>query len=134
MTTTEQLRESLLEALESGRYEQTTGKMRKQKDGGRYCFCIMGVVCDIWRKLTGKGRWRDNGGFFLDTWNISAAYPPEQVLIDFGLRGNNGTIEGYILPKHETIFESLVTSNDGGATFAQIARFIRESPEQVWQD
>ncbi len=44
-----------IKALESGKYKQ--GKNRLRTDDK---FCCLGVLCDIYRKETGKGEWRGN--------------------------------------------------------------------------
>ena len=46
------LKAKWLEALRSGKYEQTQGTLR---DGD--AFCCLGVLCD----LTGRGKWIDAG-------------------------------------------------------------------------
>jgi hypothetical protein len=56
MTTTKEARAALVAALRSGQYKQGRRKLRPTND----TFCCMGVACDRFAKLTGRGRW-ENG-------------------------------------------------------------------------
>lgn len=51
-----------IEALKSGEFKQ--GVTYLQKDG---CFCVVGVLCELFRRETGRGEWRyseENGVFY----------------------------------------------------------------------
>jgi hypothetical protein len=96
-----------LDALESGAYQQCRGRLR---GGDR--FCCLGVGCDV----SGIDRWVNDPG-----WESKGMYlghgglmPPE-VMEWFGIT--------------EISFGVLAELNDSGWTFAQIANYIRESPE-----
>lgn len=49
----QQVLDSLIAALKSGKYEKCERALRS---GNRYC--TEGVLCDLYRKETGKTRWR----------------------------------------------------------------------------
>lgn len=47
-----------VEKLRSGEYEQGEGALRvKGEEGDQYC--CLGLACDVYRELTGKGEWKD---------------------------------------------------------------------------
>jgi len=67
-----------IEALRSGRYEQTVGLLR-----GRYGFCALGVLCDI---APGSHYWEKGYG---GDWNfMSAASGSRMFLAGLGLTLN----------------------------------------------
>lgn len=43
-----------IDALRSGEYEQGAGGLRTNNR-----FCCLGVLCDVFRRTTHKGRWRN---------------------------------------------------------------------------
>ena len=53
-------RRSLLqEAIQSGEFRKASGHLRSIKnDAAKYDFC--GVMCELYRRLTGKGHWTEN--------------------------------------------------------------------------
>jgi hypothetical protein len=91
-----------LEALRSGRYQQTQGKLRT--DVGH---CCLGVLCDV----VEPDSWRDDE----DGWRhgINRAYLPEHLCITTGLQGAETT--------------PLMKMNDDGLGFASIADWIDEN-------
>lgn len=51
-TEIEERRARWVEALRSGEYEQGFGRLR-QSD----VYCCLGVACDVYKRLTGQGKW-----------------------------------------------------------------------------
>jgi hypothetical protein len=103
-------------ALRSGKYKQGTGRLRDSDDQ----FCCLGVLCDLHRRETGRGRWRKGTYFCADGCNFAEA--PDAVVAWAGLNGRDP-----ILPE---TFEnqSLAALNDAHMPFADIADHI----EDVW--
>lgn len=66
-----EIKEKWLNALKSGEYEKRTGYLRKDNQ-----FCCLGVLCDLYNKETGKGKWRKNN-FYLRLDNSSVILPTE---------------------------------------------------------
>lgn len=98
----------LAEALESGKYQQTTGRLRKSNS-----FCVLGVACEI-SKI---GHWSDDlwPVYETDSTTIGTDLPPE-VIDYFGF----GDVSYY----------SLARANDGGClSFKDIAQIIRKNWE-----
>ena len=103
-----------VEALRSGRYEQTMEVLNR---GDR--FCCLGVACDIYRQLTGRGSWRD-GRFFVD--NITGLYTtlPDEVQSFFGLQDNIGVYNTGSLAELNDLYRN---------TFDEIADVIAQEPD-----
>lgn len=122
----------LVAALRSGKYQQTTGKLRGE--GG---FCCLGVACDI----SGVAKWEsgdsdDDLRFYL---NNDTDLPP-LVREHFGFSSPGGHILGepatlYPRDWDESVYgeapleeynkyESLIDMNDEGRSFLEIADFI----------
>ena len=52
-------RSILQEAIQSGEFRKSSGHLRSIKnDSAKYDFC--GVMCELYRRLTGNGRWIEN--------------------------------------------------------------------------
>ena len=52
-------RSILQEAIQSGEFRKASGHLRTIKnDSTKYDFC--GVMCELYRRLTGKGQWIEN--------------------------------------------------------------------------
>ncbi len=86
-----------VEALRSGKYEQTTGQLR---EGNK--FCVLGVLCDIAPKSVGQ--W---GGISGELFSGHDMVPPGALL------------EWADITYSET--DRFAQDNDDGRTFAQIA-------------
>lgn len=52
-----------IKALHSGEYKQATGALRVLDSNGITGFCCLGVLCDLFKHETGKGRWIVGGSF-----------------------------------------------------------------------
>jgi hypothetical protein len=111
-----------LEALESGEYEQ--GK-EKLFDGSGYC--CLGVGCDV----LGIEPHEDDGAYMFDGENV---YAPKSLISALRLNSRTGAFRNYNRFDVGAIsVPSLTSANDEGATFADIAAFIRANPEKVFQ-
>lgn len=101
-----------LEALESGKYEQTIGALRDSKG-----FCCLGVACDI----SGLGDW------VVDKLYLgNSGLLPDEVQEYFSLRDNEGE------PRDPRKFTPLTAMNDKGKSFKEIAAHLRKHPEQYF--
>jgi len=95
---------SLIETLRSGEYQQGT----KQLNDGKGCFCILGVMCDLFIQKTGEGHW-DSEMFVLDCLT-AYNFPPDRVRDFFGI----GRI----------FCEELYRMNDQGCSFGFLSNVI----------
>ena len=112
-----------VEALESGDYKQTTGRLHDD-DG----YCCLGVACEI----SGLVTWDQpaearhyNAIYDPETGDFSTVALPLRVAKWLGLSGLDGDFHS---DTHSYILESLANINDGGASFADIAALIRTEP------
>ena len=123
--------EKLVEALESGRYEQTRGAL---KEADRQKFCCLGVACEI----SEMGKWETtvhkDTSYVVDNNEMYLLPYPVFNKIGWASRGGVLTPEG----KRETGFESLVEANDAGTDFKTIASWIRKGyvkkKNKEWND
>lgn len=122
MTREEKL-ERWCNALESGHYKQGSGALQA---GG--CFCCLGVLCDI----SELGDWDVETGYDTElayrvddsTKGSGVLYPPEPVLDWIGLTARE-TAGG---SRYSPVVggRRLADMNDDGASFAEIAAWIRQ--------
>jgi hypothetical protein len=103
---------ALVEALRSGKYVQTRGKLR---EAGGEAFCCLGVACEISNVV----KW--NGVCYIDDNNDTNEHVLPYAVRDWlGAKETNpGTDDEHCL----------ASMNDAGASFATIADFI----EQHWE-
>lgn len=103
----------LIEALESGKYEQCKNQLRYENS-----YCCLGVACDlcgdIW-KLNDQGDWVYNDNFI---------YMSEDVVNYYGFKFNNGWFKEKCLQLES---DSLTSLNDSGISFQEIAQVLREA-------
>ncbi len=101
------LKAKWVEALRSGKYQQTKGRLRG--DGG---FCCLGVLCDI----SGAGGWLIQGGkqmFVMnDSQHRTGKYLPKLLRQRAGIEENDDS--------------PLMDMNDGGSPFIEIADYIEK--------
>lgn len=71
-----------VEALESGRYRQTHGRLRRT--GITPAFCCLGVQCELFDSSQWSG----------ERWGTSTSVPPDEVLTAFGI--DRAEVEIYI--------------------------------------
>lgn len=125
--------EQWLTALESGEYKQGEQELRSKDD----CFCCLGVACELFipntRKTTTRGRTMEGEpnvvNFYGEEENAASA--PREIKKLLHLQNRYGATKG----KHVlagSVHDSLVSMNDNGATFKEIAAFIRANPEKVF--
>lgn len=102
-------RDLWIAALESGEYKQATGVLKRPGVG----YCCLGVVCEgLWPVWVDSGRvpaW----GLAVDVWSARIALDPETYAA-LGI----------------TLFDAndLMRMNDCGASFTEIAAYIRKLP------
>jgi hypothetical protein len=125
----EDVKNKWIEALRSGKYEQTDNRLKKDNK-----FCCLGVLCDIsgiteWKAVEYKGHIID----YLYDNQLSAL--PESVMDWAGIKDRFGyilnTVDGkYIISEDgEYMSHTLSYFNDLGFNFSTIADFI----EQNWE-
>ena len=108
-----QIKQKWVDALRSGDYQQTKGRLRKEDK-----FCCLGVLCDLYIKENNV-EWQHNevdDYFYENHFSIL----PSSVVEWSGVKHEIPTVTNF----YET--ESLVSLNDGGSTFEQIADLIEE--------
>jgi hypothetical protein len=123
-------REKLIEALESGDYDQTTGMLRCDVNS-RPSFCCLGVMCDLHDPAGWKGSEGDDvhmmGGSYIsdyvryevlgefpDDYYVNSTELPPPLLHTFGMTDDE--------------VRTLITYNDNGKTFREIAQELRTNP------
>lgn len=96
-------------ALRSGDYQQ--GRLALHD---RNRFCCLGVLCDIYRKATGRGQWLPSidelGDCYVVNGCENSTVPPAEVREWVGVT--------------DCQINYLINLNDDGTSFAQIADFI----------
>lgn len=91
----------------------------------RYCFCVLGIGCEVYRVETGNGEWIPGHD---DEWNFfigHSAYPslmPPEVKEWYGLRGSMG---GFDVAGER---EYISTLSDDGKPWPEIADIIEAEP------
>jgi len=108
-------------ALESGEYKQGRGRLRK-KDR----FCCLGVLCDLYNKETGKGKWikirpHKESFFRLDNGNVVSGFPPNEILEWAGLKSESPVI---IIKNSRAEISGL--NDENRYNFKRIASLINE--------
>jgi hypothetical protein len=102
-----------VEALRSGEYRQTRGKLRTSKTNGGYC--CLGVLCDVFQKETGVGEWKNS--------------PPYQENMKFLNQAENPPIKvrKWVGLNYKEM-KKLIALNDGSHyNFAKIADYIEKN-------
>lgn len=113
------LRLKWLEALESGKYKQAEGRLRRpREDGKSYGYCCLGVLCNI-AVQDGVGTWEKAGSesptyFTLDGEDdgVGLVYSMQQVV------GIENALQSRLISMND----------DEGKSFKEIAKHLR----QVW--
>lgn len=115
----------LVEALESGEYEQATGRLLRIDPGGKKAFCCLGVACD----KSGLGHWEGEVYVIPNLFRAATAFMPEPVSERLGLPFHMlQNADALPLSAHVPGVGQLTAlhMNDQGATFAEIAAAIRK--------
>jgi hypothetical protein len=106
----------LVDALRSGKYEQTHGTLR---DAEECSFCVLGVACELFRQEAGLGEWTSDGAFRIAKEEETDGLPG--VVQDwFGFDGYGGRVCEDSLGDGIDLWEL----NDNGKTFADLADLI----------
>lgn len=125
MALSEQTKQRRLEwakDLESRKYKQTTGTLRDPDFSNNYC--CLGVGCNTYRRLTGKGKWNKDSDFIVEGVTDEGFFP-EPVAKFFGFKETNPN-----LPlRDETYSDTAASSlNDNmELSFEEIAKRVRYS-------
>lgn len=114
-----------LEALRSGEYQQGREALLKVHSYGQR-YCCLGVLCDLYRKETGRGRWEEPDPTLFDSCSMpfvlgnesTHGLPLEEVRAWAELSSNSPKVEfnGGLHPIDKI--------NDDGASFEEIANLI----------
>ena len=114
-------------ALRSGEYRQTRGALRKAKEGGyeRDGYCCLGVLCQI----SGLVKWvKGDGIVYASTKDVRhPSLLPAEVMAWAGLRTPIGNF--YDGAQNS----SLISYNDHGVSFHDIADIIAKEPTALFQ-
>lgn len=124
------LQEKWLQALESGEYEQAKGHLMDivTSPNGKMKACCLGVACDVLGLDKCRAEGRPLVAFFYGERSSTAEMPLGSYK-KLGLKSELGEIS----LGHPTFKSNcLSAANDNGATFKQIAAFIRANPEKVF--
>lgn len=99
-------------ALLSGDYDQACGFLRRDRYNSKDGFCCLGVACDLYSQLTGKGKWLNFSyrKLFSLYGQNQGTFPPIEMESDIGLTSNNS--------------RRLANMNDRGESFKTIAQEI----------
>ena len=108
-----------VDALRSGAYRQTTGRLRRED----WTMCCLGIACDVFNKETGVGEWKYLGpveqwDFRIDRVDGSNISLPAAVVHWLGLRSCRGDWGP------ASVGSSLASKNDDGMSFDEIAELI----------
>lgn len=108
-----EIKERWIAALRSGEYKQTIGNLRVKDK-----FCCLGVLCDLAAK-DGIGEWQENKNsnrFFSTPLFAASKLLPSTIVSWAGLNSPRVLIDD----------SSLVSLNDQGASFSEIADIIEK--------
>jgi hypothetical protein len=108
-------RREWLDALRSGKYNQTTGFLAVVQGNGRQSVghCCLGVACEVYGLV--PDAFENDGARVVKMWGGTSSYLPREVMDWLGVTMSDPMAEG---PYGRTSASSL---NDGGKTFAEIA-------------
>jgi hypothetical protein len=111
--------QKLVDALRSGKYEQTTGCLRSEDS-----FCCLGVACDLAAEDV-DGGW-DGDWFDAGSGNRTDSVLSPVVCEWIGFRYVDGE---YYIGREQV---NLSGQNDRGKTFAEIADIIESEPKGLF--
>jgi hypothetical protein len=111
-----------LEALESGDYKQTKGRLF---DGKGYC--CLGLLCAV----TGEQFQKSADSYVIGSEStVLPVHVAEKALV----ANLNGRFDGHFHHIGGKAYYGLAAANDCGATFSEIAAFIRANPTAVFKE
>ena len=109
------VKQKWVEALRSGDYQQTQGILK-----WRNCFCVLGVLCDVYRLEKGIKGWSDQDYFFVgDEHEVNIL--PKAVVDWAGLGSRTGPM---LSINHSRLLQITVFNNDMCLTFEELADAI----------
>lgn len=114
---TDELLDKWIEALESGKYRQTTGRLYNQHSGS---FCCLGLLCE----LTEAGEWNEYE-YNMSDFHIPVVSLPQLIEWNVNLEYSR---EHLINSRFEAVLAKL---NDSGKSFKEIAQYIREHRDYI---
>ena len=111
-----QRRQLLVEALESGKYKQTTGSLADDKG-----YCCLGVACEVYQEHVGN--------LLIVNYSYNNEYMvlPKKVRKWYGFTTRLGT---YATSKSGD--NALSRDNDDGKSFTEIAAIIKSKPQGLF--
>jgi len=112
-----EIKKKWLEALESGEYQKGKDSLKTENK-----FCCLGVLCDIYIKETGKGKWKKliahAYSHFMEEEIEEATVLPESVMVWAELKDNN--------PSINNDYHSITALNDASETFEDVIEAIKK--------
>ncbi len=116
-----------VEALESGKFKQTRGKLTKISTRGLLSYCCLGVACELYRQAHIKTIIDDKKHIGVRAYDGELNMLPERVQKWLGIRTNNGA---YVTDKG---IGDLIDDNDSRClSFKKIAAIIRLEPKGLF--
>jgi hypothetical protein len=117
----QRLRDTWLERLETGYYEQGHVDLACRDHGGTWCFCALGAACEVFLDLGGFLLVEEEGDARI--YNNERYFLPEIVRQAFGFRSYKGDRDP------EGTHGSIVSLNDDVAlSLPEIAALVRDNP------
>lgn len=118
-------------ALRSGKYSQTKSYLHALEDNEVDVpagYCCLGVACDLYQDEVGnlETTIEDEGWV---RYNASGAHLPIEVVDWLGLTDSHGNFVNF---EEDKVWSSLVSMNDNGCTFAEIADKIESEPKELF--
>ena len=121
-----EVKEKWITALRSGEYKQGREALKRTDNE----FCCLGVLCDLYIKETGIGRWVNDKSTYVDFWigdKYSGAMPLEEVKDWAGLSNKGMNIHTTDVLLYNNFPRTLAGLNDTQRlSFLQIADIIEE--------
>lgn len=143
MTKLTENQQKWVDALLSGQYEQGTGFLcvteADPENDVKAGYCCLGVACQVlfpdegrdlsMRELKGRAFTVPRKEWFGDT-----SLAPDEIVDALGLCDSYGSLREPIHSEDGIAYDNLTELNDeAGWSFQQIGEFIRDNPEQVFE-
>lgn len=109
------VKQKWVEALRSGDYQQTQGTLK-----WRNCFCVLGVLCDVYRKEKGIKGWDDQDYFFVEDEHEIDILP--KAVVDWA--GLNNQTGPFLSINDSKLLEITVFNDNMSLTFEELADAI----------
>jgi hypothetical protein len=121
----ERRRSLWIEALRSGDYKQCTGYLQSIREEHGIGYCCLGVACEVYIKCGGDLKTEFVHEYV--NYGKDNQLLPRKVKEWLGIKTTDGE---FINEDGEN--SRLTDTNDGGATFEEIARIIEAAPEGLF--